>query len=151
MTRVVLVSCFALTVALPAMALSQLTDVTPANITKQPLTLRVTHENYQDGTVRFEIYVSAGTERVSSSHKGGFVLWQEKVAARSGSLNGDRSLALARCSVQERVTGDALLYEFSVNRELLDRVTFTFYNFETSMPRFDGYEFILWEFAGERK
>ena len=135
-----------------ATGLSTVTDVTPANVASQPLALRVEHESA--APVRFEIYVSAGSRSVSPSHDGRFVVWQENVTARSGSIHSSstRPLALAVCSVREIARGDTLLYEVQANREILDRVTFTFLNFEPhGRPRFDGYEIILGQFAEERK
>ena len=153
MDRLVVIVFMVLITPFTANAGSTVTDVTPANVTNQPLALRVAHEKYEDGTVRFEIYVSAGTEEISPSHDGRFVVWQEKVTVRSGFIHDSstRPLAVAECSVHERARGDTLFYEVQVNRELLDRVTFTFLNFEQRMPAFDGYEIMLGQFAEERK
>ena len=41
-------------------SISTRTDVTPDNVGKQPLGLRVESEAHDDGTVRFDVFVSSG-------------------------------------------------------------------------------------------
>ena len=136
------------TAALPA---STVTDVTPDNIASQRLTLRVEHEKFDGGSfVEFRIYVSSGVGDVSSRHDARFVIWKEKVVARSGPFHAksSRPSPVAVCSVREYDKSGVLHYEVQVGSELLDRSTFTFLNWDPSgMPAFDAYEIILREFS----
>ena len=153
MGNLVRVTFLAIGIALPAMADNTLTPVTPASIEKQALTLGVIQEEYAIGAVCFQIYVSGGTEQLSSSHRGEFAVWDDKVTADPACMEDFGLLAFASCEVQETATGDTLVYEVCVNYGMgpLDRVTFTFFNCDDSTLSCDGYQFILWEFAVKRK
>jgi len=148
--RVILFSLLLLVVTGPASAASRLTDVTPANIADQPLTLRVEHESYEDGMIRFEIYVSDGSTRVSVRRGGRYVMWAEQVEPREDASGGDttRPPKHLACRVREGSSGESLCYEVQAHRDVVDRVTFTFRNYDPNgMPAFDGYEFVLGEFV----
>jgi hypothetical protein len=136
--------------ATPIHAASRLTDVTPANLDAQPLALRVQHEAYENGMIRFEIHVSDGGNAVSPNREGRFVLWADRVAAREDASGGATTRPPVRMAarVQEACGDESLCYEVQVHRDLLDRTTFTFRNFDPGgMPSFDGYEFVLGEFV----
>jgi len=133
-----------------AAAASRLTDVTPANVAKQPLTLRVEHESYENGIVRFEVFVSDDREVVSPHREGRFVVWQEEVEAREDATRGPSTRPPVRtaCRVEEEMIERGLCYQVQVHRELIGRVTFTFFNYDADgMPAFNGYELLLGEFA----
>jgi hypothetical protein len=144
-----LISVLVLTPCIAA-AVSSVTDVTTANISTQPLTFRVEHERYDDGMIRFEVYVSRGSSGVSPHRVGRFVIWKEPVHARSGKFHdrSTRPAILAVCSVEEESGDGVLRYEFQADESLLGKVTFSFINYEPGgMPAFDAFEFMLDEFV----
>jgi hypothetical protein len=131
-------------------AVSTVTDITPSNISSQPLTFRVNHEAYADGIIRFEVYVSAGSDAVSPNRAGRFVVWRERVVYREGRFHdrASRPAITAACAVDEDERDGVLRYEVQIHESKLQEATFMFLNYEPrGMPAFDGYEFILSEFV----
>jgi len=150
--RVILFANLILVLAAPVSAASRLTDVTPATLADQPLTLRVEYESHEDGMIRFEIHVSNGSAPVSSRREGRYVLWAEEVGPREDASGGDSTRPPKRlaCRVREGSSGESLCYVVQAHRDVVDRVTFTFRNYDPNgMPAFDGYEFVLGQFVAE--
>lgn len=153
MLRRIALTCLAHFVPLMAAASGSVTDVTPDNRASQPLSFQVQHERYEGGTVRFEIRVSTGSDEVSPRHQGRYIVFQDSVTVRPGTLRmGSKRLSkvVAVCSVEEQAVGDTLLYEVQADSSILAKVTFAFLNFEPhGMPAFAAYGLMLGKFAVE--
>jgi hypothetical protein len=151
-----IVVCMLLAAGL-AEAASTVTVVTPANVLTQPLQFRVDSESYDDGTVRFEVFVSPGSSAISPRHDARFAVWGEDPKDEPEEGFGARPLfkrpvTLVVSSVREDSLDAGLRYEVQTHRNLVPRVSLTFLNYEPlGMPAFDGYEIILGQFVTEAK
>lgn len=140
-----------------AEAASTVTVVTPANVLSQPIQFRVDSESYDDGTVRFEVFVSPGGSAISPHRNARFVVWGEDPKGEPEEGFGARPLSerpvtLAVSSVREDSLDAGLRYEVQLHKSLLPRVSFTFLNYEPQgMPAFDGYEIMLGQFVTEAR
>jgi len=148
MNRLVLIIVLVLVNSSSVRAVSEVTNVTPSNLATQPLAIRVQHETHDGGPVSFAIYISDGRTRVSRSREGKFTLWQNEVFLQQDN-NPTPPMIDIQCRISEQVKEDTIMYEVEVAQELLDRATFTFFNYDASgMPAFDGYRILLGQFDG---
>jgi hypothetical protein len=140
-----------------AEAASLVTVVTPENLLNQPLQFRVYSEFYDDGTARFEVFVSPGSSAISPRRDARFVVWGEGLEDAPEKGFGarpvsERPVTLAVSSVREDSLDTGLRYEIQIHRSLVPRVSLTFLNYEpTGMPAFDGYEIMLGQFLTETR
>ena len=135
----------------PANAVSFVHDVTPANIDKHSLQIRVDSDTYSADTVVFSVFISSGREDVSPLRTGRLELAAEKLEKREDALQ-PCPRAVLWCSVEEQVEGSTLKYSFGLPRDELQRASFTFRNGEPhGMPAFDGYRVLLKEFSPKKE
>jgi hypothetical protein len=138
-------------------AASTVTVVTPETVLIQPLQFRVESESYDDGIVRFEVFVSSGSSAISPHREARFVVWGEDPVDAPEKGFGARPLSgrpvtLAVSSVREDSTSSGLQYEIQAHRSVLPRVSLTFLNYEPrGMPAFDAYEIMLGQFIEAAK
>jgi hypothetical protein len=135
-----------------AEAASTVSVVTPANVLTQPLKFQVHSESYDDGTVRFEVFVYPGSSAISPRRDARFVVWgedQEDAPEKGFGTRpiSERPVTLAASSVREDSLDTGLRFEVQTHRSLVPRVSLTFLNYEPKgMPAFDGYEIMLGQF-----
>jgi hypothetical protein len=137
-----------------AQAAEPIAVVTPRNAAKQPLQFQVQSDALADGTVRFDVFVAAGTEQIYPRHEARFVIWEMGMQGHnemgfSALPVSERPKMLAVSSVAEvPQRSGALRYEVVVDRSLLPRISLTFMNYpDPREAAFDGFEIMLGEFA----
>jgi hypothetical protein len=75
-----------LLIPLRALAVSTVTDVTPANVTALSVRFRVEHVPSGDGMVLFTVSVTPESRGVSDVCEGHFQLYAEAIQARAGTI-----------------------------------------------------------------
>jgi hypothetical protein len=131
-----------------AQAGSKLLDVSPENISAQPLELRVTNEDDGHGSVRFDIFVVGGSDSISRNREGRLEIARDEVEKPKSGENEEVPWPATWCSVRETEESGKLVYTFGVAKDMLSRATFQFRNYDPNgMPSMDVYRFLLWEWA----
>ena len=139
----VLVACVPL-----VYAASTLTDITPDNVAEQPLGLRVATEAQDDGTVRFDVFVTSGRDAVSPRRDGRLEIAREDIVKKDPGKNLPLQRPVIWCSVRELSEDGTLHFTFGLPLDTLARATFQFRNYEPrGMPSMDVYRLLLKEFA----
>jgi hypothetical protein len=101
--------------------------VTPSNITKQRLTLRVEARPDRFGAVDFHVSVGAATDSVFPSHMAGLGIGEWSAVPSSGHVRVLVPPKMA-CRLYEKAEGGTLHFDFRLPREWLDQARFTFEN-----------------------
>lgn len=134
-----------------ANAASTMVDITPNNISKQALTVRVETEANADGTIRFDVLVAPGRDTISPRREGRLEILRDKIARQEPGKNLPFQPPVLWCSVREVSEGDTLTYTFGLPRELLPRAHFQFRNYEPrGMPSMDVLRVLLEDFVARR-
>lgn len=129
-------------------AASTLTDVTPATIAAQPFGFRVETESNENGSVRFDVFVSTGRDSLSPRREGRLEITREDVVKKQPGKNLPVQHVVLWTSVREVNEGDTLHFSFGVPREMLKKASFQFRNYDPNgMPAMDVFRFIIAEFA----
>jgi hypothetical protein len=131
-------------------AASTMVDVTPNNLSKQRLSVRLETDE-ADGTIRFDIVVAPGQDTISPRREGRLEVLRDKVARKEPGKNLPFQPPLLWCSVGEVSKGDSLTYTFGLPRNLLPRAQFQFRNYEPNgMPSMDVLRLLLEDFAPKK-
>lgn len=150
MKPVVTLAALCLLLPLVALAVSTVTDVTPANIAALSVKFRVEQMPHGDGLIGFEVCVSPDSGGVSDSCEGHFMLYKDNIQARSGIVFRDhasRPQKVADCSVKPENDKGLMCFRFQVHQELVARAAFRFVIPDPSGPAIDSFEMILGEFV----
>lgn len=127
---------------------STLTDVTPDDVAKQPLGLRVETEAHDDGTVSFDVFVTSGRDGLSPRREGRLEIAREELVKKDPGKNLPIQGPMIWCSIREVNEDGVLHFTFGLPRDMLPRASFQFRNYEPrGMPSMDVYRLLLKEFA----
>lgn len=127
---------------------ADVTNVTPDNISQQPLAFRVEARALDQGSVEFEIIVGSGRDSIWADHSGQLLSGYSSVKKRS-----ERELVTLPpkmwCSLREFQERGSVRYRFAFPVEWLADVRFEFHNCRV-VPSLDIYEFPLRLFIPRR-
>jgi hypothetical protein len=130
---------------------SMVFEVTPQNIAKQSLQLRVETEANAHDVIRFDVFVAAGRDQISPRRAGRLEIAHQSIAGSQPGEGTALPWPMIWCSVSEKAEADALHYTFGIARQMLPQASFQFLNYEPhGMPSMDAFRFMLADFAPAR-
>lgn len=137
-----------LILAIHAEAASTLTDVAPQSLGQLALGIRIESETREDSTVRFDIFVTSGSDSISPRREGRLEVYREAVVPKGVGKNPPFQPPLLWCNVNEMSEDGVLHFTFGLPADWLRRACFQFRNYDPrGHPSMDVYRVLLKEFV----